>query len=144
MISKQPAATAINTGQSATFTASAKGCESPAYAWEHLKSGSSTWEKLSDGGGYSGTGTFKLVIADAAATMSGDQYRVVASNAAGTAQSSAATLTVTAPAPAPTPSTPAPSSGGGGGGGGVIDPRWLAMLLLIASARARLQKRVGR
>ncbi len=133
-VSKQPASASIAAGANATFSGAAKGCDVPTYQWQRLKSGSSAWEAISDGGAYSGTTTQTLSVSAATSTMSGDQFRVVASNAAGTAQSNPATLTVTAAAPAPTPTPTTPSSSGGGGGGSI---GFLLSALLAALAVRR-------
>jgi sugar lactone lactonase YvrE len=91
-----PANQSVKAGQSAQFTVVASGLPTPTYSWQRLPAGSSTWSVLSDGGVYSGTATEVLVVTGVTTSMSGDQFRAVATNAAGTVTSNAATLTTLA------------------------------------------------
>jgi hypothetical protein len=133
----QPAATTRTAGTNATFTAAASGCPLPNYHWQRAPSGSSTWTDLTEGGAYSGTVTDTLTVSATTVAMSGDQFRLSATNGTGTADSGAAALTVT-----PASSPPAnPPAGGGGGGGGRLDPALLAALMLCLVLHRALRRR---
>ena len=93
-ISSQPGAVTITAGQSASFTVTVSGTTSVTYEWQALPQGSATWTNLSDGSGLSGTATGTLSLASVSADLSGEQFRVVVTNAYGSATSSAATLYV--------------------------------------------------
>lgn len=92
------ASTSANPGQTAVFEVDAGGVPAPTYRWE--KDGGD----IVDGPGISGATTNTLTLAFVTLASAGE-YRVVVTNAAGTA-SSTATLTVTEAAVAPTISTP--------------------------------------
>ena len=112
----QPASQTVTVGTAATFTAAASGTPVPTYQWKK------------DGTTISGATSASYNIASTAMTDAGS-YTVVATNAAGSVTSAAATLTVNA---APTP-TPYPMSSGGGGG---APSAWfLASLLLLGLGR---------
>jgi hypothetical protein len=64
--------------------------------------------------------------------MSGDQFRLVATTGAGSANSNAATLTVTA---APSGGNSSGGGGGGGGGGGTLEIATLLMLVGVLGLR---------
>jgi DNA-binding beta-propeller fold protein YncE len=93
-IGTQPNNVVANLGANATFTASATGSPSPTLRWQRQASGSGGFADLFDDSTYSGTTTGTLVVTNLQAGMTGDQYRLVATNANGTATSSVATLTV--------------------------------------------------
>jgi alpha-N-arabinofuranosidase len=122
----QPTAVSRTAGTSATFTAAASGCPLPSYHWQRAPSGSSTYTDVAEGGAYSGTATGTLTVSATTTAMSGDQFRLSATNGTGTANSGAVALTVTAAATPPAN----PPSGGGGGGGGRVDLVLLALLAL--------------
>lgn len=82
----QPAAVAVNSGQSATFSAAATGTPAPSLQWERSPDGSA-WSSLA--GATGGTLSFA-----AAKTDHGHQYRARAANASGSVASSPAPLTV--------------------------------------------------
>jgi hypothetical protein len=128
IIVTQPAAASLTAGGSATFTAEAAGCPLPGLQWQRAPSGSTTFADLTDGGAYSGSSTRTLTVSSTTTAMSGEQFRLVASTAAGSANSNSATLSVAA-----APSTGGTSGGGspGGGGGGAID---LLSLAIVAAA----------
>ena len=107
----QPASRTAIVIDPASFNAGASGCPIPTYQWQRMANGATIWQDLTEGGGYNGTTTANLSIASTAISMSGDQFRVIASNSAGTTNSNAATLSVGARVTTPPPST---SSGGGG------------------------------
>ena len=86
-ITTQPNSQAVNVGQTATFTAAASGT-SPSVQWQVSTNGGGNWSTVP--GATSGT-----LSIDALGTDSGNQYRAVFTNSAGTATTNAATLTVT-------------------------------------------------
>lgn len=90
-ITKQPADALVDEGQSATFEASASGFPAPGAQWEVSADEGATWTPIA------GATSSRLTLTDVSATQSGDEYRVLFSNGAGTATSEAATLTVQAP-----------------------------------------------
>lgn len=96
----QPYNKTVFAGQVMQFSAAANGSPTPDYQWQRLPVGDSTWINLSDTGTYSGAATDSLSIGIAIIAMSGDQFRCIATNTAGSVASSAATLTVS-PAVAP-------------------------------------------
>jgi len=120
VITTQPASRTVTAGAAVTFTVAASGSPAPAFQWQ--KGGA-------DIPGATGT---SYSIASVTAGDAG-AYTVVATNAAGSVTSSAATLTVNA-APAP---APAPSGGGGGGGGAPSWCFWTALILLAAGRLGR-------
>jgi hypothetical protein len=82
-------------GQPVTFFVVADGASAYSYAWQRLPFGSSTWESLSDGATYSGSGTATLVVNDTTSAMSGDEYRCAVTAGTQSATSTPpATLTV--------------------------------------------------
>jgi hypothetical protein len=131
----QPAAVTRTAGASASFVAAAAGCPQPNYRWQRAPAGSSTYTDLAEGGAFTGTTTGTLTIATTTA-MSGDQFRLAATNDTGTANSGAATLTVTA-APSSSGGGSTGGSGGGGGGGGRLDWTLLAALVCCFTFKRR-------
>ena len=93
-ISSQPASSTVSAGQNATFTVTAAGTGTLAYQWQELAQGSTAWATVGDGNGLSGTLTPALSVAGAGAAMSGDEFRVVVTDAAGSTTSAPATLYV--------------------------------------------------
>ena len=96
-IQTEPQNIAVTEGSDASFTVGAGGT-SPALRWQVSPDGSA-WTDVS------GATSTTLVLTAVALTDSGKQYRVIASNSAGTATSRAAVLTVTprsSPPPTPT------------------------------------------
>jgi Big-like domain-containing protein/immunoglobulin I-set domain protein len=87
VITSQPASQAVNVGQTATFTAAASGT-SPSVQWQVSTNGGGNWSTVP--GATSGT-----LSVSALGTDSGNQYRAVFTNSAGSATTNAATLTVT-------------------------------------------------
>ena len=85
----QPASVTVNTGGTASFTATATGTPSPTVQWQKSTNGGSTWTDIS--GATSTTYTTP-------ATVSGDngtKYHAVFTNTLGSVTSAAATLTAT-------------------------------------------------
>lgn len=121
----QPGNKTVQSGATASFTSGALGCPVPTYKWQRTANGSSSWTDLSDGGAYSGTTTTTLNVV-AASNMSGDQFRLVATNTNGNINSNAATLTISASSSSSSGATG--GGAGGGGGGGSLNWIWLALL----------------
>jgi len=126
-ITAQPASISVSTGNTATFSIAANGNPAPGYQWQREASGTSTWNNLSDGSGYTGSFATTLSISATTIAMSGDQFRCVVSNNAGSVTSDAAALTVTI----------APANASGGGGGGAPSYWYLLALGLLAAVRYR-------
>jgi hypothetical protein len=93
-ITMQPVSLTVMVGHNAQFTVAASGMPAPTYQWQISTNGGLSWSNLSNNPPYSGVTTTSLIITGASSVLSGDQYRAVASNAAGMATSNAATLTV--------------------------------------------------
>jgi kumamolisin len=92
-VSQSPFIATVNQGQNATIRAIASG--SPVnYQWQVMTIGTTTWSPLNDGGGYSGSGTATLTIADTTTAMSGDQFKCMVTYAGGAILSSALTTTL--------------------------------------------------
>ena len=92
----QPANRTVVSGGTVQFAADATGAPAPTFQWQVSTDGIS-FTPLSNGAPYSGVTTNTLVITGASGALTGLQYRVVATNAGGSATSDAATLTVTTP-----------------------------------------------
>ncbi len=90
-LTTQPDVQPLVAGDSVTFAVAPSGS---GYQWQRQPAGSSAWENLADGNGYSGTATATLTVGAAAAGMSGDQFRCVVTGAGGSATSTAVTITV--------------------------------------------------
>lgn len=95
-ITTQPTSQAATAGGTAAFTAAASGTPSPTWQWQRSASGGGAWTNIS--GATSATYTTPVTTVSGGVANSGDQYRAVATNSAGTATSTAATLTVSAAA----------------------------------------------
>src|SRR5262245_43401813 len=91
-ITEQPKDVTGSVGGSVSFTVVATGSAPLSYQWQ--KMGSLTWMNLPDGNGVSGATTDTLILSGID-TNDAAQYRVIVTNAAGSATSNAATLTVT-------------------------------------------------
>ena len=124
----QPGDRSVVAAASATFQVTCSGTPAPTYRWQRQAAGAGAWSDLADGGSYSGTGTATLGVGGATTAMSGDRFRCVATNSAGTATSNSAALTVSAA-----------SSGGSnsGGGGGALGLGFVVALIALASLRRR-------
>jgi sugar lactone lactonase YvrE len=83
-------------GNNAKFSVSAYGNPIPAYQWQFLAQGGSTWQNLNDSSIYGGSATSSLSISSTA-DMSGTKVRCVVTNSNGTAVSSSAILSVSIP-----------------------------------------------
>jgi sugar lactone lactonase YvrE len=98
-LTTQPTSLSLSTGQTATFAVAISSTATAplAYQWQVETGGSSSWSNLSDGGVYSGSATAILTVSPATVPLSGNQYRCLISNPAGSVTSSAALLTVLGP-----------------------------------------------
>jgi DNA-binding beta-propeller fold protein YncE len=94
-ISTQPTSSVVQVGQTATFTAAANGSPTPSLRWQRQPAGTSGFVDLTNDGTYGGTTTGTLTITAAAAGMTGDQFRMVATNTVGSNPASATTNAVT-------------------------------------------------
>jgi len=99
-VAPSPSTTVI-VGQPVSFSAGGIGYPAPSYQWQESTDGGSTWTNLSDGNGFSGTGSSNVVISAATTAMSGEQFRAVATNGSGSVTSSPVTLTVATLPPNP-------------------------------------------
>ncbi len=91
VITTQPTNQSVCGGGPATFTAAASGAPAPTVQWQVSTDGGATWTNdTTDGGATTAT----LTIARTTAALSGNQYRAVFTNTAGSATTNAATLTV--------------------------------------------------
>ena len=95
MVTLNPQSVTLTAGETATFTASASGVPTPTVQWQVSSNHGSTWTAdTGDAGNKSGT----LTVASVTLAESGDEYRALFTNGAGSQASEAATLTVqTAP-----------------------------------------------
>ncbi len=97
-VTGQPSSVTVDEGQSASFTAAASANPAASVQWQVSSNGGSQWENdTADEARSSSTGetrTGTLTIAAASRGKTGDQYRAVFTNAAGSVTSNAATLTV--------------------------------------------------
>jgi alpha-tubulin suppressor-like RCC1 family protein len=87
-VTKQPTSVTVEEGQAAHFEAAASGFPAPSVQWELSTNAGGTWSPVE------GATSDELAIASAKTSESGDEFRAVFTNAAGTATSAAATLTV--------------------------------------------------
>jgi len=86
-ITTQPGNQTVIASQNAVFTIETTGSPAPTYQWQSSPNGV-TWTNISS------ATTATLTLNNVTPAMSGNQYRCVATNAAGVANSNAATLTV--------------------------------------------------
>jgi photosystem II stability/assembly factor-like uncharacterized protein len=100
-ITTQPSNQAVAAGANATFTVAASGTPAPTLQWQMSANGGSTFTDLTNAGPYSGVTTATFTISAAPSSFSGRQFRCVATNSAGSATSTPATLTVTVGAGGP-------------------------------------------
>lgn len=81
-------------GRFVTVFSGAAGDPSPTYQWQRRTAGTSTWVNLVDSTDISGSRDTSLYLRNLRLEMTGDEFRQVATNAAGTTYSNAARLTV--------------------------------------------------
>jgi hypothetical protein len=96
-ITTQPSGQTTTTGQKAVFSVMAGGSPAPTYQWQRQASGSSTWTNLSDNATYSGTETATLTVTAVTATMNGDSFQCIVTNASGSVTTTPAALVVSTP-----------------------------------------------
>ncbi|MBK8475316.1 MAG: immunoglobulin domain-containing protein [Opitutaceae bacterium] len=96
-ITTQPQSQTVIAGAETLLTVAANGGLPLNYQWQRLAAGTATWADLTEGGSYSNVGTAALKIVSITGAMNGDQFRCVASNAAGSATSAAAIVEVSLP-----------------------------------------------
>ncbi len=84
----------VTAGQSATFTISAAAGTN--FQWQVSADNGATWTSLTDDGTYSGSTSATLTVSNTTTAMSGRQFRVQLSNAAGSSTSATGTLSVAA------------------------------------------------
>ncbi|WP_149202372.1 immunoglobulin domain-containing protein [Actinotalea subterranea] len=89
-----PGATTVAEGSTAVLEATVDGYPTATVRWETAPAGGTTWTDVVDGPGVTGATTNRLQVT-AHRSLDGRQYRMVASNLAGTTTSPAATLSVT-------------------------------------------------
>ena len=87
-ITDQPASTTVLAGETALFEAAASGVPTPTVQWEMSTNGGITWSAIA------GAEATQLSIPGAKESQSGNEYRAVFKNEAGTATTNAARLTV--------------------------------------------------
>jgi sugar lactone lactonase YvrE len=92
----------ITSGANATFSVSVSD-PTITFQWQTSTNSGTSWTNVSNSSTFSGAETDSLTVNDPSAAMSGDEFQVLLTNAAGTSTSAVATLTVG-------------SSGGGTGG----------------------------
>jgi len=93
-ITTQPVNQTVTAGQTATFTAAATGSPTPTVQWQVSTDGGVTFSNVS--GATSTTLSFTTAL-----SQSGNRYRAMFTNSAGTATTTAATLTVNSGPPPP-------------------------------------------
>jgi hypothetical protein len=91
-ITQHPTHQTVGIGATATFTAAASGTPAPGWQWQRWNG--AAWVNLSNGPVYSGATSAALGVANPDASLSGSQFRAVATNPGGSAASNAAQLTV--------------------------------------------------
>jgi sugar lactone lactonase YvrE len=96
----RPGGVQTTLGGSASLVAEASGTAPLSYSWQRLPVGGDAWIGIVDNGAYSGTGRATLTVASVGSSASGDQFRCVISNAAGSVTT--APMAVVAGAPAVT------------------------------------------
>ena len=87
-ITDQPASTTVVAGETAVFEAAASGSPTPTVQWQVSTNGGITWSEIE------GATSTQLSIPGAKESQSGNEYRAVFTNTAGTATTNAARLTV--------------------------------------------------
>ncbi|HYE04469.1 MAG TPA: hypothetical protein VEL07_03005 [Planctomycetota bacterium] len=143
-ITTQPADRSVVAPTTATFTVAASGSPAPTYQWQSAPPGSSTF------GAISGATAASYTTGATSAAMSGTRYRCIATNSAGSATSSAATLTMSpVTGGGATGTTGTGSTGGASGsttgagdvgcgrGGGVAAAVGLGLMLALNLRRSR-------
>jgi sugar lactone lactonase YvrE len=92
----QIASASVLTGQSATFSIG-QGNALTTYQWQVSTNGGGTWTAVANDANDSGATTATLVVSNATLAMTGNSYRLLLADAAGTSVSGTAALTVASP-----------------------------------------------
>jgi Carbohydrate esterase, sialic acid-specific acetylesterase/Immunoglobulin I-set domain len=92
--SVQPSSQAVVEGATATFSSTAVGTPTPTYQWQRSSDSGATWSSISGATLHNYTTPTATVTGGTA--NSGDRYRVIATNSAGSVTSSSASLVVSA------------------------------------------------
>lgn len=98
-VTTQPGNQTATAGSAATFTTAGGGFPAPTFQWQVLVQGNLTWVNLTDGGNITGSANATLTVGNTTTALSGNQYRVIVTNAAGSSTSNAVVLTVNPGAP---------------------------------------------
>ena len=96
-IGTQPQNTSIAVSSTTTFSVSTTASSPPAFLWQRLPAGSTTWSALANTNTYAGVTTATLTVRTATLAMNGDLFRCVLTNGTTSVTSAAAVLTVTPP-----------------------------------------------
>ncbi|MEI6862097.1 MAG: MBG domain-containing protein, partial [Verrucomicrobiota bacterium] len=96
---RQPVASNVTAGQTATFTVTASGTPAPTFRWQVSTDGGASFGDLANDSTYGGVTTATLTV-KTVASLGGAKYRCIATNEAGSATSAIANLTVIVPGPA--------------------------------------------
>lgn len=91
----QPVSVEGPTGSSFSFIASVIGNPTPTLQWQKYNTGTTSWDNLVDGATVSGATQMRLTITDVGGASAGT-YRLVATNAVGTVNSSEVTIATSA------------------------------------------------
>ena len=84
----------VVTGHMVSFHGTASSATTMGYQWQVSTNNAGAWANMMDDTNYRGTATDTLTVMSAAAGMNGYQYRMVATNTAGSANSAAFTMNV--------------------------------------------------
>ena len=87
-VASQPAATTVTAPDPAQFTVACAGSPTPTMQWQASTGADATWTNIA------GATAPTITVPATSASMSGDQYRAICTNVAGTTTSDAAKLTV--------------------------------------------------
>jgi hypothetical protein len=96
VINTQPASQSLTYGTAAVFTAGASATPTPTFQWQEFIS---SWNPLSNGGGYSGVATATLRLALPVVALSGRKYRCVISNSCGSVSTDESAVLTVSPRP---------------------------------------------
>ena len=94
VVNNQNSSLSVTSGSDLSVYASVSGLPTANLRWQRLAAGNSTWVDLVDNDSYSGTTTQSLRIKSVVVGMTGDQFRCVATNVAGTSVGAPIPLTV--------------------------------------------------
>ena len=103
-IATQPTDRTVTAGGNTSFSAAATGSPTPSVKWQ-VKVPGGNFTDLTNGGVYGGVTTDTLTVTGATVAMSGNHYRAVYTNSAGSETTNEASLTVNSAAITVTPAT---------------------------------------